>query len=124
MGKRQRKRSRTGQVSVQLRERSMTIHRAPAEFEATARLRQLVERRMRIETEIDAEVDHLEGRGFSWPTIARALGVTRQAARQRYQRRHVVKRLSAAPEVPGAASVSGPDDNLASLIALPGRRVC
>lgn len=62
--------------------------RRAAEDEATARLRRLVGQRAVIDREIDAEVDRLEGWGFSWPTIARALGVTRQAARQRHQRRH------------------------------------
>jgi hypothetical protein len=58
-----------------------------AEDEATTRLRRLVAQRKVIEREIDAEVDRLEGGGFNWPTIARALGVTRQAARRRHRRR-------------------------------------
>jgi hypothetical protein len=51
------------------------------------RLRCLVEQRARIEHEIDAEVDQLHIWGFDWPTIAGALGVTRQAAGQRHKRR-------------------------------------
>jgi hypothetical protein len=58
--------------------------------EATARHTRLVEQRMRIQNEIDGEIDRLEGWGFDWPTIGKALGVTRQAARQRHGRRHVV----------------------------------
>jgi hypothetical protein len=42
-----------------------------------------------IDQEIDAEVDRLEDLGCSWPTIARAMGVTRQAARQRHMRRRL-----------------------------------
>jgi hypothetical protein len=61
--------------------------RRAAEDDAAVRLRRLVHQRAVIDREIDAEVDRLEGRGFSWPVIARALGVTRQAARQRHERR-------------------------------------
>jgi hypothetical protein len=86
MGKRQRRR---------LREQAEPVKRywpngdpkRMAEDEATLRLRRLVDQRKVIDQEIDAEVDRLEGWGFSWPAVARALGVTRQAARQRYVRR-------------------------------------
>jgi SOS response regulatory protein OraA/RecX len=64
-----------------------TNQRRTAEEEVTAHLRRLVVQRARIEHEIDAEIDRLTGRGFSWGTIARALRVTRQAARQRAIRR-------------------------------------
>lgn len=57
-----------------------------AEDEATTRLRRLVDQRKVIDQEINTEVDRLEGGGFSWPVIARGLGVTRQAARQRWLR--------------------------------------
>jgi hypothetical protein len=33
-------------------------------------------------------VDQAVGLGIGWPAIATRLGVTRQAARQHYQRRH------------------------------------
>jgi hypothetical protein len=33
-------------------------------------------------------IDHAVGLGLGWPEIAARLGVTRQAARQQYQRRH------------------------------------
>jgi hypothetical protein len=58
-----------------------------AQDEATARLRQLVEQRAAIDRELDREIDDLEAKGFGWPRIARALGVSRQAARQRNLRR-------------------------------------
>jgi hypothetical protein len=40
------------------------------------------------ETTLDALVDRAVDLGIGWPEIAARLGVTRQAARQRYQRRH------------------------------------
>lgn len=40
------------------------------------------------EAELAALVDHAIGLGIGWPQIAHRLGVTRQAARQHYQRRH------------------------------------
>jgi hypothetical protein len=40
------------------------------------------------ETELAALVDHAVALGVGWPDIARQLGVSRQAARQHYQRRH------------------------------------
>lgn len=33
-------------------------------------------------------IDHAVGLGIGWPEIAAQLGVSRQAARQQYQRRH------------------------------------
>lgn len=89
MGKRQRRRLREHQY-VQFRRPDLQAARDPT-AEATARLRRLVEQRMRIAHEIDVEVDRLHGWGFDWPTIASALGVTRQAARQRHLR-HFARR--------------------------------
>ena len=40
------------------------------------------------EATLDAPVDRAVDLGIGWPEIAAQLGVTRQAARQRYQRRH------------------------------------
>jgi hypothetical protein len=40
------------------------------------------------EAELAALVDYAVGLGVGWPEIAARLGVTRQAARQHYQRRH------------------------------------
>ncbi len=76
-------------------------HRAPAApptaEQRAARLSptQVLERitRTRLQRdEADAELTALIGHavtlGISWPDIARHLGVSRQAARQQYQRRH------------------------------------
>src|SRR4051812_38041963 len=50
-------------------------------------LRRLVDRRGRLEQAIACEVDRLAAAGVSWPQIAAALGVSRQAARQSALRR-------------------------------------
>ena len=76
-------------------------HRAraapPSPIERTARLSrpQVLERitRARLhQKELDAElaalIDQGVALGIGWPDIAHRLGVTRQAARQHYQRRH------------------------------------
>jgi hypothetical protein len=47
------------------------------------------------EVELALLVDHAVGLGIRWPQIASRLGVSRQAARQQYQRRH---RGDASPE--------------------------
>jgi hypothetical protein len=44
--------------------------------------------RDKAESELDALVDRAVDLGIGWPQIAAQLGVTRQGARQRYQRRH------------------------------------
>jgi hypothetical protein len=40
------------------------------------------------EAELTVLIDHAVDLNFGWPEIAARLGVTRQAARQHYQRRH------------------------------------
>jgi hypothetical protein len=50
-------------------------------------------RRVRVvyqeaEVELALLLDHAVGLGIGWPEIASRLGVSRQAARQQYQRRH------------------------------------
>jgi predicted transcriptional regulator len=40
------------------------------------------------EAQLAALVDQAVGLGIGWPEIATQLGVSRQAARQHYQRRH------------------------------------
>lgn len=40
------------------------------------------------EAELAVLIDHAVGVGIGWPEIANRLGVSRQAARQHYQRRH------------------------------------
>jgi predicted transcriptional regulator len=42
----------------------------------------------RAEAALAKLVDQAVGLGIGWPEIAARLGVTRQAARQHYQRRH------------------------------------
>lgn len=42
----------------------------------------------KAEAELAALIDHAVELGLGWPEIAARLGVTRQAARQHYQRRH------------------------------------
>jgi hypothetical protein len=42
----------------------------------------------KAETALAKLVDQAVGLGIGWPAIAARLGVTRQAARQHYQRRH------------------------------------
>jgi hypothetical protein len=44
--------------------------------------------RDQAEAELAALTDHAVALGIGWPQIARRLGVSRQAARQQYQRRH------------------------------------
>lgn len=51
------------------------------------------------EAELALLVDHAVGLGIGWPEIANRLGVSRQAARQHYQRRH---RSGASPEAGSA----------------------
>jgi hypothetical protein len=41
-----------------------------------------------LDAELAALIDQAVTLGVGWPDIARRLGVTRQAARQHYQRRH------------------------------------
>ena len=40
------------------------------------------------EAELAVLIDHAVDLGIGWPEIAARLGITRQAARQHYQRRH------------------------------------
>lgn len=44
--------------------------------------------RDKAEAELAELIDHAVSAGVGWPEIAARLGVTRQAARQHYQRRH------------------------------------
>jgi hypothetical protein len=56
--------------------------------EILERLNRAESARDAAQAELDALVDRAVGLGIGWPEIAQQLGVTRQAARQRYQRRH------------------------------------
>jgi hypothetical protein len=44
--------------------------------------------RDQAEAELASLIDHAVDQGIGWPEIAARLGVTRQAARQHYRRRH------------------------------------
>lgn len=52
--------------------------------DAVERLRGLVAQREAATVAVDREVNRLRGLGTRWPDIAEALGVSRQAARQKY----------------------------------------
>jgi hypothetical protein len=55
----------------------------PAERISRARLQ-----RDELDTELALLIDHAVSLRIGWPDIARYLGVSRQAARQHYRRRH------------------------------------
>jgi hypothetical protein len=64
---------------------------APSQRSSTEileRLKRARSARDAADAELDALFDRAVGLGVGWPEIAEQLGVTRQAARQRYQRRH------------------------------------
>jgi hypothetical protein len=52
------------------------------------RIRRARAAQQKAEAELAALVDYAVELGVGWPEIATQLGVTRQAARQHYQRRH------------------------------------
>jgi len=77
------------------RHRARASPSSPAERVARLSPAQVLERitkaRLRqeeLDVELAALIDHAVALGISWPDIAGRLGVTRQAARQHYQRRH------------------------------------
>ena len=55
-----------------------------ADATVTAHLVQLADLRLNAAAAVDAEVQRLAEQGVGWGEIGRALGVSRQAARQRY----------------------------------------
>jgi hypothetical protein len=57
-------------------------------YSRTELLRQLVERQREVEAAVVDEVDRLAALGVGWGEIGAALGVSRQAARQHWFRRH------------------------------------
>jgi hypothetical protein len=77
------------------RRRARATQPSPTERIAHLSPTQVLERITRAtlhQKELDAElaalIDHAVELGIGWPDIAHRLGVTRQAARQHYQRRH------------------------------------
>jgi hypothetical protein len=89
MGKRSRSRirlaARQGRPLPPSQPQAMAV---PGEPSGLARLAELAARQREVQAAIDAQVDLLAAAGTPWPQIAAALGVTRQAARQRHCRRH------------------------------------
>jgi hypothetical protein len=82
MGKRERRRRRAGTA------RKPVL--PPSRFWTPAtvsHLAELVAARTAAERAVDLEIEHLVSLGVGWPAIAHALGVSRQAARQRALRR-------------------------------------
>ena len=77
------------------RHRARAAPPGPAERIARLSPAQVLERITRatlhhkeLDAELAALIDHAVEVGIGWPDIADRLGVTRQAARQHYQRRH------------------------------------
>lgn len=67
--------------------RRMRTRKPPpaATLDAVDKLRELVAQREEVIVAIDREVNRLRRLGARWPDIAQALGVSRQAARQKYK---------------------------------------
>jgi hypothetical protein len=59
-----------------------------SDAELLEQIRQVRIERDDAEAELTMLIDAAVGQGIGWPQIASQLGVTRQAARQQYQRRH------------------------------------
>jgi hypothetical protein len=77
------------------RARGPTAPSGPAERIARLPAAKVLERisrarlqRDELDTELALLIDHAVNLGIGWPNIAQRLGVSRQAARQHYQRRH------------------------------------
>jgi len=64
------------------------MHAEVIDGRVTDKLAELVAERRDLDQKIAMQVDSLVRYGAGWPEIAAALGVTRQAARQAYTRRH------------------------------------
>jgi hypothetical protein len=63
----------------------LTSSAARANAGGLDRLSQLADMREGLDADIAQAVSELRDRGVSWGDIGRALGVTRQSARQRYR---------------------------------------
>ena len=79
MGKRSRQRRRDAAAVVQAVQRPTA-----SEEQRQPPLVVLVRRRQRLDADIAAEVARLRAAGVSWTVIGKALGNSRQGARQRY----------------------------------------
>jgi hypothetical protein len=79
MGKRERRRRREHAAAA-------LAPVLPAPFRTAVgvdKLHELVGLKCQVERQIDQEIDRLHEAGVGWPPIAAALGVSRQAARER-----------------------------------------
>ena len=81
MGKRARQRRRDVAAIVEAVQQPTA---ADGQGHAEPLLVSLVHRRQRLDADIAAEVARLRAAGVSWTVVGRALGVSRQGARQRY----------------------------------------
>jgi hypothetical protein len=97
MPRRKRQPSPKARQAQQHQRRQASAAESPGPAQRASRMsaEQLLERigRVRVvhqeaEAELALLVDHAVGLGIGWPEIASRLGVSRQAARQQYQRRH------------------------------------
>jgi hypothetical protein len=95
--RRSSKRTRHGARSIQAQPETIgaTAHpQAPSRRSVTETLERLQRGRSardEAEAKLDALIDRAVDLGIGWPEIAEQLGVTRQAARQRYHRRHAAE---------------------------------
>jgi hypothetical protein len=96
MGKSKRRaRPRVMQVQSRQRQQALTEPAGSAQRATHLPAPQVLEQiehtrqaRDEAEAELATLIDHAIEQGIGWPQIAARLGVTRQAARQHYQRRH------------------------------------
>jgi uncharacterized protein (DUF4415 family) len=88
MGKRARRRAREFQAGVDDRRVSAdAVLERRSRSETVGELRRLADGRRVIDRRIDDVIEQLVANGVGWVTIAEALGITRQAARQAFLRR-------------------------------------
>jgi len=85
MGKRERRRRRVAGPQRRATTGCVTI------TDLLSHARALEEERRKLDCRLYEHVDRLRAAGVGWPTIGEALGVSRQAARQRALRRNAVQ---------------------------------
>ena len=79
------RRASRGRTSQQ-QERVQPVAAVHPSRDPAKRLKRLAERQRAAQMELENEIRRLMGHGHSWSTVAEALGITRQGARQRYRR--------------------------------------
>ncbi|MFL6238364.1 MAG: hypothetical protein ACJ735_02565 [Actinomycetes bacterium] len=96
MGKRARRRAREQRTRGPDERASLAAVLAqtawPDALASLEELHSLVQARAALDIRIHAVVDELATKGTSWARVALVLGVSRQAARQAYLRRHPQRR--------------------------------